>query len=103
MDSNRWQVSTEGGQVPQWNKNGREIFYWGKSHMMVVPVATKRAFQHDEPEQMFAHHDYAFHATRNYDVSRDGERFLMVKPKDSDRIVVILNWFDELERLLPEG
>ncbi len=42
----------------------------------------------------------------NYDVDRDGERFLMIEQADpevalQDEIVVVLNWLEELERLVP--
>jgi hypothetical protein len=41
---------------------------------------------------------------RSYDVTRDGERFLLIKlPRDRPRprIVVVLNWFDELRAKVP--
>ena len=42
---------------------------------------------------------------RNYDVTADGQRFLMVKPEDkeptSQNLVVVLGWSSELERLVP--
>ena len=45
-------------------------------------------------------------SSRNYEVSRDGQRFLMVKrpakPAAAPRIIVVQNWFEELRRLVPE-
>ena len=41
---------------------------------------------------------------RNYDVSADGQRFLIVKPRTEEEgreVVVILNWFEELKELVP--
>jgi hypothetical protein len=42
----------------------------------------------------------------NYDVANDGQRFLMVKMLDPEaspmQINVVLNWIDELNRLLPK-
>jgi hypothetical protein len=41
---------------------------------------------------------------RSYDASRDGERFLMVRPAGGQplpRISVVLNWFDELRAKVP--
>ena len=41
---------------------------------------------------------------RSYDVSRDGERFLMTKlpiEQPRPRIAVVLNWFDELRAKVP--
>lgn len=44
---------------------------------------------------------------RLYDVSPDGRRFLMVKQSDPPpaptQFNVVLNWFGELERLVPSG
>jgi hypothetical protein len=40
----------------------------------------------------------------NYDVTRDGQRFVMVKDESSaGRLRVVLNWFSELTRLAPGG
>ena len=46
--------------------------------------------------------------TANYDVSPDGQRFLMVKPSEQDQagptqINVMLNWLEELKRKVPTG
>ena len=41
---------------------------------------------------------------RNYDISLDGERFLIIKESksaDSTKFVIVLNWFEELNRLVP--
>jgi hypothetical protein len=46
--------------------------------------------------------DYAF--GRNWDISPDGERFaILQKQKDPDvtELHVVLNWFEELKRLVP--
>ena len=42
---------------------------------------------------------------RTYDLSLDGSRFLMIKqmPPDDAALVVTLNWFEELKRLVPAG
>ena len=41
------------------------------------------------------------YGNRNYDVTADGRRFLMVKPRTNEEgreVVVVLNWFDVLTR-----
>jgi hypothetical protein len=43
---------------------------------------------------------------RTYDVARDGKRFLMIKDArggadETRHLVLVQNWFDELERLAP--
>ena len=40
---------------------------------------------------------------QRYDVSPDGERFLMVENSDDFRMVFILNWFEELKQRVPTG
>ena len=74
---------------------------------MAVPVTTQPAFSAGRPSMLFEG-DYlasTFPATGvTYDVTRDGQRFLMVKetPQASDmRINVVANWFEELKRLAP--
>jgi hypothetical protein len=38
----------------------------------------------------------------NYDISSDGERFLMAKDESTfGRLNIALNWFEELKRLAP--
>jgi len=45
----------------------------------------------------------------NYDVSPDGQRFLMIKPDEQSssssptQIVVVQNWFEELKQKVPTG
>jgi serine/threonine-protein kinase len=101
----RWQVSTQGGTQPLWNPNGGEIFYRDGSRMMSVRVLTAdgRPVLAD-PELLFEG-PYAFGrglTIANYDVSADGERFLLVKEDARGaHLKVIMNWTQELERVAP--
>jgi serine/threonine protein kinase/Tol biopolymer transport system component len=103
----KWQISTDGGIEPLWNPNGRELFYRNRNRVMAVPVTTQPAFSAGRPSMLFEGEYLAspFPATGvTYDVTRDGQRFLMVKetPQASDiRINVVANWFEELKRLAP--
>jgi serine/threonine-protein kinase len=103
----KWQISVEGGTEPVWNRNGRELFYRSGNKMMAVQVTTKDGLSANKPTMLFEK-EYAasqFPATGiAYDVSPDGDRFLMVKETDSATaapINVVVNWFDELKRLAP--
>jgi Tol biopolymer transport system component len=105
----KWQISTEGGTEPVWNRNGRELFYRSGDKMMAVDIATQPSFTVGKPQMLFEG-PYAPIAatTRNYDVSPDGQRFLMLKPSEqgqaaSTQISVVLNWFEELKRKVPTG
>ena len=104
----KWQISTEGGTEPLWNRNGRELFYRSGNKVMAVPIATQPAFAPSKPTLLFEkeYGSSQFPATGiAYDVSQDGQRFLMVKESDQasapTQINVVLNWFEELKRLAP--
>jgi hypothetical protein len=98
------QVSAGGGTQPRWNRNGRELFFRNSDQMMAANIeisgSTLRA---DTPHELFSH------TSAFYDVSPDGQRFLMLDTIDapsgpaetSREWHVIVNWFDELRRLVP--
>ncbi len=71
--------------------------------MMAVAVETEPTFVPGTPEVLFDLGDYTNHGGRAWDIAPDGDRFLMIKPLDTSeqKIVVVQNWFDELERLVP--
>jgi hypothetical protein len=100
----QWQISTEGGTQAVWNPNGREIFYRNGDKMMAVEISTTPDVKLAPPRVLFEQ-PYAFGAgitIANYDVSRDGQRFIMVKNESSAaRLNVVLNWFTDLRRLAP--
>jgi serine/threonine-protein kinase len=100
----RVQVSTDGGTHLRWNRNGKELFYRNGNKMMVVDVSASPDLRLSRPRVLFEQR-YAFGSAQtvpNYDVSPDGERFVMVKDDSaSGRINVVLNWDQELKRLVP--
>jgi eukaryotic-like serine/threonine-protein kinase len=101
----RWQISSGGGNVALWARSGRELFYRNGDSMMSASVQTTPTFSATNPTKLFQ--KYAPGLGRNYDVSRDGQRFLMIKdtsPADQTiaaSMVVILNWFEELKARVP--
>ena len=73
---------------------------------MAVPIESSSGFRAGTPAKLFAGPYYAVLAGRTYDVSPDGQRFLMIKAAGSPvtntpRIIVVENWFEELKRLVP--
>ena len=99
----KWQVSTEGGTEPAWNPTGRELFYRSGNRMMAVPVTLQPEFSVGKPVTLFQGPWLPSPSNVvEYDVSRDGQRFLMLKPADDDQgsrqIVVVQNWFEELRK-----
>jgi eukaryotic-like serine/threonine-protein kinase len=99
----KWQISTDGGNEPVWNRNGRE-------KMMAVGITTAPSFSAGNPKPLFEgqHVSSTTVPLPEYDVSPDGQRFLMLKPVTPEQaaptqINVVLNWPEELKRLVPTG
>ena len=99
-------ISTEGGNEPVWSRNGRELFYRSGDAMMAVEVTTKPVLSASKPRRLFERpYELSSALWPDYDVSPDGQRFLMVKMVDESeapaQINVVLNWHEELKRLVP--
>jgi eukaryotic-like serine/threonine-protein kinase len=111
VDGGRWQISVGGGTRPAWSRNGRELFYLAPGPgvnelMMAVPVQTTPTFSAGNPSKLFEGPWYIGVEGRTYDVSPDGKRFLLIRdvsaqPSALPTITVVLNWFEELKRLVP--
>ena len=103
----KWQISTEGGMEPVWNPNGRELFYRTENKMMAVDISTQSSFSAGKPRLLFSEPYLPTPIVpANYDVSPDGQRFLMLKPAEqtaATQINVVLNWFEELKQKVPAG
>jgi len=103
----KWQISTDGGQEPVWNPRGGELFYRSGNKIMAVDIDTKSGFLPGRPRMLFAGPYLPTAASfPYYDVSPDGERFLMLKPVESQasaptQINIVLNWFEELNQKAP--
>jgi serine/threonine-protein kinase len=101
------QISNEGGEQPVWARDGQELFYRNGNRMMTVPIQLGPTFSAGQPSLIFEG-DYEMGGPGfwvNYDVSPDGESFLMIQraTEPPRQINVVLNWFQELERLAPTG
>jgi serine/threonine-protein kinase len=100
--TNRIPVSTGGGMSPMWSPDGRELYYVAGDGLMAVPMRADGSF--GAASVLFDRTDFLFnHRFHSYAVSRDGKRFLMIRRDPGSvprQLNVILNWSDELERLL---
>ncbi len=105
----RVQISTEGGTDPVWSRNGRELFYLNNDKMMAVNVTTEPSLTTliaGAPRVLFqGRFARSLTAISSFDIAPDGQRFLMVPDTQSEQsatqINVVLNWFEELKRLVP--
>ena len=104
VDTGRWQVSTEGGHHPVWSRDGRELFFDDGSAVLVVDVETNdETFRAGIPERVFAG-TYDYRNPRRWDVSPDGQRFLMTAfaaLATAEQLHIVLNWFEELKEQVP--
>jgi len=98
-------ISTEGGQQPMWSRDGKELFYRNRNKMMAAGVETESQFRVTGPVELFEGRYLSNVGLQNYDVAPDG-RFLMIQETKESAplgINVVLNWLEELERLVPTG
>jgi serine/threonine-protein kinase len=107
VNAERVQISPTGGTRVRWARTGRELFYLDNDEILTaVPVNLEGAhFSAGTPAKVFATKYYSGFNLGAYDVSPDGRKFLMIKEDraapDSptqDRLVVVLNWLEELKR-----
>ncbi len=100
------QVSVDGGTEPVWAPDSRDLFYRNGDKMMAVAIETEPELSVGTPRLLFEGRFLSGPTwlPRNYDISTDGQRFLMIK-REQDlvpaELIVILNWFEELKRLVP--
>jgi serine/threonine-protein kinase len=110
VDGGHWQVSAAGGVKPTWARSGRELFYLAPTNaMMTVAVQSTETFTYGAPTKLFDAPYWVRRGGRSYDVSPDGQKFLMIKeapPSDGRadgpaHMVVVLNWLEELKARVP--
>ena len=105
-----WPISSGFGRWPLWDPSGGdELFFVGPQGMMTVSVETEPTFSTDTPKLLFDTEGYGTPENtgdnRRIDIHPDGERFLMFKEssvlQDAPDPILIQNWIDELQRLVP--
>ncbi len=98
----KWQISTSGGVVPQWRGDGNELFYLGlDGNLMAVDIeADGDTPVAGIPQVLFPINGPTVLQRNNYDVTADGQRFLVnafVEDAVRAPITWVLNWTAELE------
>ena len=101
---NKRQLSVNGGAEPLWSRDGREIFYRRGDGLIAVSVSTGSALVIGPARPLFeGRFEPIDWGERNYDVSPDGQRFLMIRSESGRgeaEIRVVMNWLDELRSTL---
>ena len=97
----KWVVSTGGGVMPRWRRDGKELFFISPDwKMMAVDVSTNPSFQSGTPHALF---DTEMVDTgirtgpMSWDVAPDGKRFLIISENSAgaSSLNLILNWRSE--------
>ena len=105
----KWQISHEGGIEPLWARNGKQLFYRWQKQVWAVDILTEPTFRPGKPRLLFEQPGFlSAGPIRTWDLSLDGQRFLMVKlderkPTVVTEMILVQNWFEELKRLAPTG
>jgi serine/threonine-protein kinase len=106
----RRQITTDEGEKPIWSPDGRTVYFtdaYYSGRIMAVPVSTMPRFQSQAPRTLLEpQRELAgYRGHPNFDIAPDGKSFVMIKSDEewgrTSEIRVILNWFEELERLAP--
>jgi Tol biopolymer transport system component len=107
--SGKWQISTGGGNYPVWARSGKQLFYRESGNIVGVDVTTQPVFSASTPRVIVPANVTANLSSGldNFDVSPDGQRFLVHQQSSEAgqtvQINFVLNWSQELQRLTPAG
>ena len=97
----RQKVSEGGGSMPRWDPAGGLLYYRRADSVVAAMVRTEPSFTVVDKQAVFAQREGP---NAHYDVHPDGGRFVMTKLSeagtgdDAPRIVVVVNWLEELRR-----
>lgn len=90
----KWQISSEGGQVPRWRKDGKELYYLGLDNAItaVEVDGSGVSFSVGRSQRLFVAPVNPFAST--FDVAPDGQRFVMsASPEEEEPpLILMVNW-----------
>ena len=100
----KWQISSTGGRMPRWRRDGRELFFISEDgFLMAAEVASEQSkFDVKNVRPLFSVNPAPEASERAgaYDVSADGTRFIFAASNDENPppITFVLNWPAELKK-----
>ncbi|MFQ5639161.1 MAG: protein kinase [bacterium] len=97
----RSQISVAGAERPVWSPDGKELFYRQENKVMAATLQIGSAVKVLERTELFEKND----VLSDYDIHPNGNQFVMVKNVEDSgsELIVVLNWVEELKRLVPAG
>ena len=117
-----FRLTQDGGSAPIWSRDGRELFYRRNvqsitgieggaqsPNLMAVDISLEGTPEWGNQRVLPIEGFLVFQGSVDYDITADGERFLMVFPEDQTdvsepvrpQINIVLNWFEELKERVP--
>ncbi len=100
--SGKWQLSAQGGAMPQWRGDGKELFFLAPDRkLMAVEVTGAAAFQAGVPKPLFATRVATNNVLDYYAPSADGKRFLLMEPVEETAlqpITMLVNWMGAVKK-----
>jgi serine/threonine-protein kinase len=91
-------VSSGGGVEPIWSRDGTVLFYRSQTHLMAAGIRGRLSLAVDGREQLLPIDGYAVHESHAmYDVMPGNDAFLFVARPSPGDLVLVLDWFEELE------
>lgn len=105
VDDGKWQVSKSGGREPLWAHSGRELFYRRASGIerafVAVAVSTGPTFEVLGEQTLFPDVYDVDPNDRSYDVTRDDQRFILMRLASADstaerNLTLVENWVESL-------
>jgi serine/threonine-protein kinase len=92
-------VSAGGGGEPLWSRDGKRLFYRAGARLIAATIATAPSLLVTARDTLFEGPFATDTYHPNYDVAPDGSGFIMVRPVDENRqLVMVVNWIEELRR-----
>lgn len=87
----KWQISNEGGFLPQWRRDGRELFYIAPQGTLMAVAVNPEALEFGSPQELFVTglhlHGYSIWMNQ-YGAANDGQKFLLNRPAEGSTVAI---------------
>jgi serine/threonine-protein kinase len=107
----KWQISSGGANYPFWSRTGHElIFETVDAHIMSVSYSVENGSFKSETPRLWSPKSIVnlVNSVKNFDLAPDGKRIAALMPAETaedpnlqSHVILLLNFFDELERRVP--
>ena len=106
----KWQISNNGGVLPEWAHNGHELFFRTLDNQIMTGIYTVRgdSFVADKPRVWSEKRIANVGDLPNYGLTPDGKRIVALMPVEESQaqqaqnhVIFLENFFDELRRKVP--